>query len=153
MRLIRYRGGEVSFFLPELWEEEEEAGGATFHDEEGVGSLRLSVLTVHTREPIQPGLAARLLQPKAERAGHVPIVALANDGALISYSDQGSDGEDSVLARCWILACPIPPDHARIAIFTFAYSPEEEGSPEVEDILQMLDRELRQCRFATVPGG
>jgi hypothetical protein len=154
MKSIRFRGGIVRFCLPATWEEEYDANarGATFHDKLGVGSLRLSVLEVPTRQPMQPGLAATLLQPMARRTGQVPILPLDDDTALIIYRDEGGDGEDTVIARCWVLARTFPPQHARIALFTFTYAPEEEGDPELDGILEMLDRELRQCRFAAEVG-
>jgi hypothetical protein len=154
MKAIRFRDGVVCFFLPATWEEEydEDSRRATFQDEQGVGTLRLSVLSVPARQPVQPGGAATLLQPMARRAGQIPIVSLDNDTALITYRDEGGEGDERVIARCWVLARTLPPEQARIALFTFTYAPEEEGGPELDEILEMLDRELRRCRFATEVG-
>jgi hypothetical protein len=47
MKRIVYRGGVVSFLIPDHWlEEYEEEGGAAFYeDKPGSGTLRLNVIT------------------------------------------------------------------------------------------------------------
>jgi hypothetical protein len=154
MKVIRYRGGVVRFFLPEHWEEEYvEEGGGTFYDEDGCGELRLNVLSLASEKPIQQGLAASMLGQLAGRFGNAPVHDLPGDNAILVHDEADEEGQEGgTWSRFWLLANPIPPQNARIAIFSFTCPVEEKEDPEVDETVAMLEHELRRCRFSKEVG-
>ena len=154
MKTIHYRGGVMCFRLPEHWEEEyEEEGGGTFYDPDlETGALRVNVMTLSSKEHVGPASAVGILEQLPMTAGR-QVEALPDGNALVAYSEGlQQEEDDGLFAWYWLIGNPVPPHHLRIAIFTYTAAADQADDPDVIEQAEMLDRELRQCRFAAEIG-
>jgi hypothetical protein len=148
MKTIRYRGGIVTFRIPAHWTEEyEEKGGGVFYDEVNYsGTLRLNVLTFATKTPVTTRTAMSLLE--ARRKDYQGTLTDLGDGnALLRYTEVAREEGESLAIHYWQIANVVPPNHFRVAIFSFT-KPMELANDDVAADVAMMDEELRLCRFA-----
>jgi len=153
MKAIIYRGGVVRFRIPEHWVEEyDEEGGGTFYDEdEEMGTLRINVLTLEATDTARAE-DDKLLQllETIERPEPGKIRRLANGNAILTYQDRSDlDEEEPTLAWCWFVAAPVPPRHARLAIFTHTVPADLADDEDILETVALLDEELRACAFSS----
>jgi hypothetical protein len=157
MKTIRYRGGVVTFRIPEYWEEEyEEEGGGTFYDEDvDAGTLRLNTITAQSKTPVTTHTAREMAQKRAT-AESGTLTGLGGGNWMVEYTQTYDETEDegALTIRYWEITNPVPPNHLRVAIFSYSVRTElfEGNDAEVIDELAMLDRELRLCTFASEIG-
>jgi hypothetical protein len=148
MKTIRYRGGIVTFRIPAHWTEEyEEKGGGVFYDEDNYsGTLRLNVLTFATQTPVTTRTAMSLLEVRRQEYQGT-LTDLGNSNALLRYTDVAQEEGESLTIHYWQIANVVPPNHFRVAIFSFT-KPTELANDDVAADVAMMDEELRLCRFA-----
>jgi hypothetical protein len=153
LKTIHYRGGIVSFRIPAGWVEEyEEDGGGTFYDEDSdTGTLRLTMLTLHSQTPVTTRTAIEALEAYAEEY-EVEIVELGDGNALIHFEEQEEEDGEELTMFYWQIANVVPPDHFRIALFSYTVLTSQIDDEGVQAELEMLHRELRSCRFSAELG-
>jgi hypothetical protein len=157
MKTIQYRGGVVSFRIPSFWTEEyQEEGGGTFYDEfEEFGTLRLSTIVVASKNPITTRDAKDMADKRAASEGGT-VEELGGGNWLNTYTQTHPETDDDppLTIRYWEITNPVPPKHLRIALFSYSVATEllEDEDEEVAEELQMLEREVRVCRFAAEIG-
>jgi hypothetical protein len=149
MKTIRYRGGVVTFRIPAYWTEEyQEEGGGVFYDEDNdTGTLRLNVLTFASKTPVTTRTAMSLLEPRREEYQGV-LTDLGHGNALLRYTDVAEEGGKSIIIHYWQIADVVPPNHCRLAIFSYTVLTELADGDDVAAEVEMMDEELRQCIFA-----
>jgi len=147
MKEIAYHGGVVTFRLPAHWREESDDNdsGVFFSGEPDAGTLRLSVITM--RSP--SGVNAQTPRLLLEELGSTRKIEDVGDGhALASYQETSTEDGQAIRLHFWELAHAVPPDHARIAVFSFTIRTDQASDPGVRRDLAMLAAELRRARFA-----
>lgn len=153
MKRVHYRGGLVTFHIPDTWvEEHEEDGGGTFYEPRpDSGTLRLSVLT---------------LEPSAGTAGVPPIALLEspaqaelgelrelpNGNALLTYTTQSVEGAIPIRLVHWQIAQRVTPERYRLALFTYTLAVEHEHEPVNRRELEFLRVELPAAVLTPIAG-
>jgi len=148
MKTIRYRGGIVTFRIPEHWVEEygEEGGGIFYDQDNDTGTLRLNVLTFASKTPVTTRTAMSLLEARRQQYQGT-LTDLGNGNAVLRYTEVAQEEGESLTIHCWQIANVVPPNHFRLAIFSYTKSTELADDDMAADVA-MLDEELRVCRFA-----
>lgn len=155
MKTIQYRGGVVSFRIPSFWTEEyQEEGGGTFYDEfEDTGTLRLNTIVVSSKEPVTTHQARTMAEKRAAKeGGTVEIIGGGNCLTTYSQTTEGDGNEPPLTIRYWEITNPVPPNHLRIALFSYSVPTDLLEDEDVAADLERLAQELRACRFATTIG-
>jgi hypothetical protein len=149
MKTTRYRGGVVNFRLPAHWTEGyQDDGGGVFYDEENdTGTLRLNILTCASKTPVTKRTALAVLEPRRELY-HGVLTDLGHGNALLRYTDTAEEDDEALTIHYWQLANVVPPNHFRLAIFSYTVATELADNDTVATEIAMLDKELRACRFA-----
>jgi len=150
-KTISYRGGVIEFRIPATWVEEyeDDAGGAFYEPTVDWATLRLNVLTLRTPSAVTSDTPIDLLRPRAEERG-AELEELPSGNALSSYEVLAEEDGVGIVLRYWEIANAVPPNHARLAVFSFAMlaSNRELAS----DDLRWLDEEIRASRFSVELG-
>jgi hypothetical protein len=157
MKTIRYRGGVVTFRIPAHWEEEyEEEGGGTFYDEDAdTGTLRLNTILAKSSSPVTTHTAREMAERRAtEESGTVTDLGGGNWMAEYTNTHDETEDEDALTIRYWEITNPVPPNHLRVALFSYTVRTEliEEEDAEVAEELDMLAQEVRASQFAPEVG-
>lgn len=146
-KTISYRGGIVTFTVPQIWHEEYEPdGGAIFYeDHPDAGTLRLSVISYRSKSEPAQKIASSLFP-----AGSYEVLA---NGFPLRYEvkDGAEDGEKLKL-HFWSVGFPVPPDSARIALFSYTIVAGQEHDPRIVRELAFLNKSIRSAVFSTAPG-
>lgn len=148
MKTIRYGGGIVTFRIPAHWTEEyEEEGGGIFYDEDNEsGTLRLNVLTFTSKTSVTTRTAMSLLEARRQEYQGT-LTDLGNGNALLRYTDVAQEEGESLTVHYWQIASVVPPNHFRLAIFSYTKPTKLADDGRAAD-LAMMEEELRVCRFA-----
>jgi len=77
---------------------------------------------------------------------------LGHGNALLRYTEETEEDGDSLTIHYWQFANPVPPNHFRIAIFSYSVLTERNDDEDVTADIAMLDEELRRCEFASELG-
>jgi hypothetical protein len=149
MKTIRYRGGIVTFRIPAHWTEEyQEDGGGVFYDEDtDAGTLRLNILTFASKTPVTTRTALALLEPRREEY-QGQLTDLGHGNALLRYTDTAEEDGDPLTIHYWQIANVVPPNHFRLAIFSYTVPTDLADDDDVAAEVAMMDEELRACKFA-----
>lgn len=102
MKKINYRGGLISFDIPENWIEEfeETGGGAFYEDSPNSGTLRVNVLTIENNEENANPLD--IFKDNQKRNDQKEYITQAGDG-IIEYLDRTE--ESGIPITLFTLAC------------------------------------------------
>jgi hypothetical protein len=148
MKTVRYRGGIVTFRIPAHWTEEyKEEGGGIFYDADNDGgTLRLNVITFACKAPVTTHTAMSLLEARRQQYQGT-LTDLGNGNALLRYTDVTQEEGESLTIHYWQIANVVPPNHFRLAIFSYT-KPTELADDDMAADVAMMDEELRVCRFA-----
>jgi hypothetical protein len=148
MKTIRYRGGIVTFRIPAHWTEEyEEKGGGIFYDKDNdSGTLRLNVLTFASKAPVTTRTAMSLLEARRQEYQGT-LTDLGNGNALLRYTEVTQEEGESLTIHYWQIVNVVPPNHFRLAIFSYTKLKELADDNIAADVA-MMEEELRLCRFA-----
>lgn len=152
MKLIKYRGGVVEFHIPTSWKEEysDMDGGTFYEDKADSGTFRLQIITVKSPTDIVSDSAVKILNSlktirnKAE--------AQSNGNAIARYDDTTVDRGTKIKIYYWSVCNPLPPNHARIATFSYTILQSQENNPQTMEQIEMLDREVRSAQFSKEMG-
>jgi hypothetical protein len=155
MKTIRYRGGTVTFRIPEHWEEEyEEEGGGTFYDADtDAGTFRLSTLLLSSPTPVTTHSARELAAGRAAKESGT-LSDLGGGNWLVEYVHEVEEDGEPLTVRYWEITNPVPPKHIRIALFSYSVATDllDCEDEDVTGELALLAREVRACAFAKVVG-
>ena len=151
MKTIRYRGGLVTFQIPKDWREEyEEDGGGTFYQPgDDTSTLRLNVLTFKTPsgKPVTPDSVILFLDPSAKKR-NTKVIPLRPGLAYIRYDDSTTEAGQPITIRTWQLAQMVPPDHARIFVFTYTHLTSHFNTRATTTELALLEHSITICQPA-----
>lgn len=138
----------MTFRIPSHWREEyEPKGGGTFYDDApDSGTFRLNVITAKAPFAITSQSGAEILSAFSETSANTE--RLPNDCALVRYSQATEEEGHPLYITYWSVAQPIPPSHARIANFSYTMRAHQRKDPGFQQVLEMLDREIRALSFA-----
>jgi hypothetical protein len=146
-KTISYRGGIVTFRVPESWREEyEPSGGGTFYeDRPDSGTLRLDVLSFSSKDEPAQQMALR-----AFPAGSYEILS---NGFPIQYEIKEATEHGAKLhLHSWSIAVPIPPHSMRLVMFCHTVLAGQENDPLIESELDLLQSSIRSASFSQAPG-
>jgi hypothetical protein len=148
MKTVRYRGGILTFRIPTHWTEEyEEEGGGVFYDKDNdSGTLRLNVLTFASKTPVTTRTPMSLLEARRQEYQGT-LTDLGNGNAILRYTKAAQEEGESLTIHYWQIANVVPPNHFRLAIFSYTKQKELADDDTAADVA-MMDEELRVCRFA-----
>ena len=149
MKDIRYRGGMLSFRIPDSWEEEEyrDGGAAYFEPGEKSGTLNLSMTTVQRNEGAVSESALREIVEVDTKAGEAPAEALENGNYLRRYERRAQEAGAELHLTFWSVSNAVLPRTVRLAVFGFAVPAQDAGNPEHVRIVHLLDAEIRAAIF------
>jgi hypothetical protein len=149
LKTISYRGGLVSFRIPADWREEYAPdGGASFYeDAPDSPTFRLEVITAKSPSPLTQASSPDVLAALGQSASG-SIERLPNGCALIRYTQSAVDRGHQLLITYWSVAHVIPPDHARVATFSYTMLDRQHGDARFQRELELLDREIRASIFS-----
>jgi hypothetical protein len=149
MKAIRYRGGVVTFRIPDHWTEEyQEDGGGVFYDEDNdTGTLRLNILTFASKTAVTTRTPLSLLEPRHEQYKGV-LTDLGHGNALLRYTELAQEDGESLTIHYWQIGNVVPPNHFRLAIFSYTVATKLAADDDVAAEVAVLEEELRACQFA-----
>lgn len=144
---IRYRGGILTFRLPDDWEGEQygEGGAAYWGPGQRTGVLNLTLLTAQ-----RPGARISEAISVVERGAapdDPPTEQLATGNYLRRFERRTTEERDNLAVIFWVLVSAVEPNTVRIATFNLGIPVAFAGSAEHAAAVQMLDQELRAVRF------
>jgi hypothetical protein len=153
LKTITWRGGVVSFRIPAHWTEDytDEGRGTFYDDAPNSGTFRLDIVTAQAPSPLTSDSAREVLATLRQSAKH-PIERLSSGSALVRYSESAVDRGHKLLITYWSVAHVIPPNHARIATFSFTILAHQRDEPRFQRELELLDREVRESVFSETLG-
>ena len=149
---VVYRGGLVSFRIPASWVEkyDEASGGTYYASPRRLGTLRLNVLTFEKDGDLGREPAAELL-----RRSHLDPsrVRLRPDGnAILDYDAHASEDGEALRVHHWQLASHVPPNHFRLAVFTYTVPEARWDQAAVKREFALVGREVADAKFEQVLG-
>ena len=122
---------------------------------ERVNDLQLSrwlALEDATPEFDSPDLETVAARLKRAREKGREIKRLPNGNAVLSYDEPSEEGDEPVHIWYWEIVNPLPPRHARIALFTYTVDEDAADDPDTAECVALLHRELEACEFAQEMG-
>jgi hypothetical protein len=153
MKEIKYRGGVVRFFVPKNWIEnyETDGGGMFYEDAPDTGTFRLNLITVMPPTPLKSDAAFDTLS-LMNSVKPDSIERLQNGNAITSWVEHSSEQEQAITVYWWHVANPVPPNHIRIANFSYAVLASQESSPTTKTEVQMLANSISNAAFHSTLG-
>jgi len=144
---ISYRGGIVTFSVPESWREEyESSGGATFfEDRSDSGTLRLNVLSFESKDEPAEKMALSVFP-----AGSYEL--LPNGFPMRYEVTEASEHGENLHLHSWSIAVPVPPHSVRLAMFRHTVLAGQESDPLISAELDFLQRSIRSAAFSQASG-
>ena len=152
MKEISYRGGLVTFSIPYHWKEEymEDGGAAFYADGEDSGTLRLNVLSFTSEEakPVDVGAEARSMATK-----HNGEVTVLRDGSMMArYDQRDTEKGQPITLRFWCVYNRIDDSHMRLVVFSYTLPTAQVMDEKHVRKMEMIERAIRDARFAKVAG-
>lgn len=148
MKPVLYRGGLVSFHIPERWREEyEETGGGTFYeDKPGSGTLRLNVLSFEKQQPLTTDDATR------EVFAGEPHEILPCGFSMRHYVKEAEEQGTPLRLYRWEVLVPVSPTRWRLACFTHTVVAARDGTSQSQEELRLVKSIVREAQYSTQPG-
>jgi hypothetical protein len=146
-KTISYRGGVVTFLVPESWHEEyEPSGGGTFYeDRPDSGTLRLNVLSFSSKD--EPA------QQMALRAFPTGSYEILSNGFPMQYEiKEATDHGEKLHLHSWSIAVPVPPHSIRLVVFRHTVLAGQESDPLIKSELDFLQSSISSAHFSQPPG-
>jgi len=148
MKEIQYRGGIVSFSVPKHWVEkyEPDGGGMFYEDAPNTGTLRLNVITAKSPKPLLPDAAhEELVAMKSVNADSVQ--RLSNGNAIATSVQHSSEQGQAITLYWWHVTNPVPPNHIRIANFSYTVLTSQKSSRTIKSEIQLLTESIKNAKF------
>lgn len=158
MKLIVYRGGVVTFRIPADWREEysDIEGGMFYEDRADAGTLRLTIITMAKPKGIQSGSAMNVLQVVENGLKNEGVKgtteARADGNAVFKYVQDASEQGMRLTIFYWVVANPLPPNHARVATFSYTILAKQRYQSRVQHDLKLLEAEIEAATFSSELG-
>jgi hypothetical protein len=153
MKEVRFGGGLIMFSVPNHWLEEYEKDGTGlfYADEQDSGTLRLTVITVKSADRQSSDAAFEwLATSKGIDAGKVERLKSGN--AIATSVQHTSEDGKAITLFWWRVTNAVPPDHLRIALFSYTVLSSQLASDTVKREVQLLDESIRNARFRPTVG-
>lgn len=148
LKTIVYRGGIVRFKIPAKWVEEyEEDGGGTFYQNRpDSGTLRLNILTARAPDDIEGDLPVHALSTLPD-VNPEEITKLATGNALVRSLERTEEQGHKITLYWWYLANTVPPNHMRIANFSYTILTSQENLDSFRKEIELLDEQIKHAVF------
>lgn len=153
MKEIKYRGGVVTFSIPKHWvdEYETDGGGMFYEDAPNTGTLRLNVITAKSPKPLAADAAyEELATMKGINTKNVQ--RLANGNALATEIQRAMEQGQGITLFWWYVTNPVPPNHIRMANFSYTVLTAQENSEQTHREVQLLTDSIKNATFHPTPG-
>jgi hypothetical protein len=149
---IVYRGGVVTYSIPNHWiEQYDPSGGATFYeDRPDTGTLRLNVVTAKGRSTRAGDFAMEAIRTiKKLRSDDIEVLS---QGSVLAKTVKGtSEQGHPITISSWYLARSIPREGARVAIFAYTVLSANETLPKTDNDLAFLETSIRRAQVYAGP--
>jgi hypothetical protein len=147
MQRIRHEG--MTFHLPEHWEEDEEEDGPIYYDPDSDHeALRLRVVIYRSDEEVTGETVQGLLADLAEQHGE-QVLQRPDGSFLLAYAEDAEQDGRPTRMWYWVLARPLPPQHAQMIVFSYCTGRDFTDNEEVAERVMMLFREIPKAEFAS----
>ncbi len=145
---VVYRGGLIRFSVPKHWIQkyEPDGGGIFYDDKPNAGTLRLSVITTKAPRKIDNKSTRAALEsfPDVKPAD---IKDLRNGNAVTTIVERATEAGTPITLYWWYVANAVPPQHVRIAAFSYTVATANERAPQTRAELKFLDEAIQNVRF------
>ncbi|OYW39885.1 MAG: hypothetical protein B7Z35_03080 [Hydrogenophilales bacterium 12-61-10] len=148
MKEIKYRGGLVTFSIPKHWVEEYETdgGGMFYEDAPNSGTLRLNVITAKSPKPLSADAAYEELVAMKSINGK-NVQHLANGNAFATAIHHATEQGQGITLFWWYVTNPVPPNHIRMANFSYTVLATQENSEQTHREVQLLTESIKNAAF------
>ncbi len=148
MKPVLYRGGLVSFRIPESWREEHgsEGGGTFYEDKPDSGTLWLNVLSMEKKEPLTLGDATR------EVFGGGQHEVLPCGFPMRQYVKEAEEQGTPLRLYRWEVLVPVSPTWWRLACFTHTVIAAQDGTSQSREELRLVNSIVREAQYSADPG-
>lgn len=149
LKKIVYRGGLITFLIPEQWAEEyvEDGGGIFYWDSEDSSTLRVNVLTFSA--PDESAMIDVDLETKRKAANvNGNARKLDNGNALVFYDQESVEDGHEIILRYWEVYNVVASNNLRIAVFSYTLLKSQFNQQHFINEIEMLDREIGNVLFA-----
>jgi len=68
--------------------------------------------------------------------------------AVFKYTQGNSERGTRLTIFYWVVANPLPPNHARIATFSYTILAEQRNQPQIRQDVEMLEAEIAAATFS-----
>jgi hypothetical protein len=145
LKNVAFADGQIRFRIPASWlESQEEDGGGVYYDEKlDQGTLRVKVMTFTTDDDLTGHRALDEMGVLEAEPGQT-LEALPSGNALRFHREETEASGERTAFHVWLLASLDPPHRMRLAVFSYTVRAGEEAA----EVLGVLDREIREARFA-----
>lgn len=147
MKLIRYRGGIVSFKLPANWKEEyyDDGGAAFYRDELDSGTLRLSVISFERKEGNAIGSDGLALLSDSD--------LYVNEGFRLKEETKLSDEDgEALLMYFWYIHVPTVDNEHRLIIFSYTILASQESDLIINEELNFIRNTILSAHYSQDKG-
>jgi hypothetical protein len=153
LKTIRYRGGLVTFRIPARWREEygAEGGGTFYEDAPDSPTFRLGVITLRApahMSPVTAATASSSLLQSLRQHELTSFESLPDGRAFARYAQSTIERGQRIHITFWSVAHAVPPDHCRIATFSYTLREDQRGDSRFQQELELLDREVKNIAFS-----
>lgn len=148
MKQVTYRGGIITFTIPEHWLEqyEPDGGGIFYEDTPNTGTLRLNVITLESPKPILADDAFLNLS-KLKNVEVGTIQRLENGNALATSVQHANEEGQAITLYWWYIANLTPPNHMQLANFSYTVLTAQENDPQVIKEIRTLTEAVKNAKF------
>lgn len=142
MKLIRYRGGIVSFKLPSDWKEEyyDDGGAAFYKDDEESGTLRLSVLSFESKVKQDNGINLSSKSGMYVEEGF-PLKE------EVKYTQE--DG-DELLMYFWDITIPTNNNGQNIVVFSYTVLASQENDIQILQEIDLVRNSILSAHYHSI---
>jgi hypothetical protein len=145
MKKITYKN-TIEFNLPAHWAAEDVDNVGVFYEQgNDASTLRVELLVAKSPKPVDKNTSAEMLGVLSR--GDDEITTLENGAVCKCYLESVVENGKSLMIHYWYVAHAVVPDIGRLATFSFTTLSSNEGDGETLQIIGMLDREIKSCRF------
>lgn len=153
MKEIQYGGGLATFSIPATWvaEREPRGGGIYYLDEPDSGTLRLTIQTYQKSDSSELVTSASVLSGMQSRHS-TTVRTLPNGNSICEYVKHAEEDGEKLTLYWWQVANVVPPNHVRMASFSYTILSSQEGSDRTTAEVRILRSSIEAMRFATENG-
>ena len=149
MQKVAYRGGLVTFEIPDNWiaDTEDETAGMFYEDAAEAGILQLVITTATNPNTVTTEMLTAMLD-SLTRSKTKALETLPNGNVALSYVTTDKEDEQLRVLFFWIIGNPVPPNQARIATFSYTTLAANAAGFGTQRTVAMLDKSIRNAVFS-----